>query len=118
MRTTARWRADVIAGLLVCLLALGGGGCSFIFVEPPPKQPVPVQNLDCTTNYVAPIADTVLAAVGGLFTMAITSLCIDTCPENQNLKRAVIALPLFVLPVGSAIYGYAKVGGCRNAHRL
>ena len=107
----------VLAGVLAGLLATGGG-CSFIFVEPAPKQPIPAQNLDCTTNYVAPIVDSVLAVVGGFFTLAVTSICIDTCGEDRNLKRAVLALPFFVLPVGSAVYGYAKVGGCRDAHRL
>ena len=117
MRRTGRRRTGVIVGILACALALSDAGCSFIFVEPPPKQPVPAQSLDCTTNSVAPIADSVLAALGGLFTLAVTSICIDTCGENQNLKRAALALPFFVLPVGSAIYGYSKVGSCRDAHR-
>jgi len=107
-------RTGVLASVLVCLLATSGGGCSFVFVQPPPKQPAPTQNLSCTTSYVAPIVDSVLAAVGGLFTLAVTSICIDTCGESQNLKRAGLALPFFVLPVGSAVYGYLKVGSFRD----
>jgi hypothetical protein len=117
IRQTARRRTGVMAGVLVCLLALGGGGCSLLFVQPAPSQPVPVQNLDCTTNYADPIVDTVLAALGGLFTLGITSICFDTCGERQNYARLVLAVPFVALPAGSAIYGYRKVGGCRAAHR-
>jgi hypothetical protein len=117
MRRTARFRTGVLAGVLVGLLALGGSGCSFLFVQPAPPQTVPAQNFDCTTSYADPIVDTVLAVLGGLLTLGVTSICLDTCGERQSYARVVLAIPLVALPAGSAIYGYRKVGGCRAAHR-
>lgn len=104
-------------GLLACALAVGsGGGCSFAFVTPPPHAPQPQQQIDCTTNYVGPIVDTVLATLGGMLSLLVLSgPCIDVCEESAKTKGLLLALPLFVLPTASAVYGYSKVNDCRSA---
>jgi hypothetical protein len=112
MRRTARWRIGLTTGVLAAALALGGGGgCSFAFVHRAPPREQPAQKVECTTSYAPPIVDTVLAAVGGLLTFALTSICIDSCGDSQNYKRAALSIPLFVLPAASAVYGYSGVVG-------
>ena len=115
-RATGRRGSGLLAGLLACLLALGaGGGCSFAFVTPPPANPPPGQPLDCSTNYVDPIVDTVLGTLGGMLTLLVLAgPCIDEC-GNAKPKGVLLALPFFVVPTASAIYGYSKVGACRAA---
>ncbi|HEY7373390.1 MAG TPA: hypothetical protein VIF57_14615 [Polyangia bacterium] len=116
-RRAARRRGSrLLGGLVSCLLALGAaGGCSFAFVTPPPANPQPGQQLDCSTSYVDPIVDTALAALGGLFSLLILSgPCIDVCDDSKT-KGVILSLPLFILPTISAIYGYSKVGACRAA---
>lgn len=117
--TTPRRGTGAIAATLVCLLALAvGGGCSLVFVRPPPPQHVPAEQLVCTTSYTAPVLDSVVATLGGFVSfLALASPCIDTCSDDRNLKLTAIALPLFVLPTLSAIYGTSKVTKCRIAHR-
>jgi hypothetical protein len=100
------------------LLALGGGGCSFAFVRPPPPQHVPAEQLVCTTSYASPIVDSVLATLGGLMTLAIASgPCLDVCESNAGIKAAAFSLPLFFLPAISAAYGTTKVTRCRIARQ-
>src|SRR5882724_463247 len=44
-------------------LGLACGGCSFIFVSPPPahvEQPTPHPNADCTSGRAAPIIDAII----------------------------------------------------------
>ncbi len=117
-RTTARRGTGVISAVLVGLLALAGNGCSLVFVRPPPPQHVPAEQLVCTTGYTAPVLDSVVATLGGFISLvAFAFPCIDVCSDDKNLKVAAIALPLFVLPTLSAIYGTSKVTKCRIAHR-
>jgi hypothetical protein len=104
---------------LFTLLALvGGSGCSLVFVRPPPPQHVPAEQFVCTTSYTAPVLDSVVATLGGFVSfLALDPPCIDTCGDDRNLTLVAIALPLFVLPTLSAIYGTSKVTKCRIAHR-
>lgn len=112
---SGRRRAGLLVGILGCALALGSGGCSFLFVAPPPKSPPPPpQRADCSTYYTAPIVDTALATLGGMLSaLAISGPCIDVCDDSKT-KGIIISLPLFVLPTASAIYGYSKVSSCRD----
>jgi len=112
-RTHGRRRSGLFTGLLAGVLALGSG-CSFLFVTPPPPTPPPPpQRIDCSTNYVDPIVDTVLATLGGMLSLLVISgPCLDVCSDSKT-KGLILSLPLFVLPTASAIYGYSKVGACR-----
>jgi len=115
--TRGRRRARPLVLVFVCLLTLGNsGGCSFIFVTPrPPAPPPPPQRVECTTNYVDPVVDTVLAALGGMVSLLVfEGPCLDVC-EDGRTKGIILSLPFFVLPTASAIYGYSKVGACRAA---
>ena len=115
-RSSGRPRTGLLAGILGCALALGSGGCSFLFVTPPPKPapPTPPQ-ADCSTYYTAPIVDTVLATLGGMISaLVISGPCFDVCDEGKTTKGIIVSLPLFVLPTASAIYGYSKVSACRD----
>jgi hypothetical protein len=116
-RATRKRGSGLLAGLVACLLATGAAsGCSFAFVTPPPANPQPGQPLDCSTNYVDPIVDTALATLGGMLSLLILEgPCIDVCDEGKKTKGVILSLPLFVLPTISAIYGYSRVGACRDA---
>jgi hypothetical protein len=44
-------------------------------------------------------------------------VCIDSCGNDGHVKTLILAVPFFVLPASSAVYGYAKVSGCRDARK-
>ncbi len=58
-----------------------------------------------------------LAVLGGLVTLATSAVCIDSCGNDGHVKTLILAVPFFVLPASSAVYGYAKVSGCRDARK-
>jgi hypothetical protein len=47
--------------------------------------------------------------------LVLSGPCIDVCEESAKTKGLLLALPLFVLPTASAVYGYSKVNDCRSA---
>ena len=65
-----RPRAVVVA----LVLAMGGQGGSFLFVNGPPPSPRQAPNFQCTESSAAPAADTVLAVAGGSITLLLFAL--------------------------------------------
>jgi hypothetical protein len=102
--------AILMSGLLVF------PGCSFIFSEGPPANHQRLPYFDCSTSYAPPVIDTVWAGLQGL--NALGAAATSEQEWNADISRgAVIGVALFwvALSGSSAIYGYNKVGNCRQA---
>lgn len=109
-----RTRASRATGV-GCLLAMLGTGCSFIFAEGPPPNHREVRYFDCTSSYGPPAADTVVSVFGGLTAATLLVLSGLSDSGDRSDRVALVSLPLVMLPVSSAIYGYTQVGSCRKA---
>jgi hypothetical protein len=103
------------SGVSLCLLALPGSGCSLLLVKGPPAEAQQLSNFDCTTGAEAPAIDTLLAVVGGFSTLFLLALSGLSDTGDPRGKVALFALPAFVLPAGSAAYGFATISRCRRA---
>jgi len=97
------------------LLALPGSGCSLVLVKGPPAEAQQMSNFDCTTGAEAPAVDSVLATLGGLTTLFLFALSGLSDTGDPRGKVALFGLPAFVLPAGSAVYGFATISRCRRA---
>jgi hypothetical protein len=111
-----RRRAVPFAVIALCVLALCANACSFAYVYGPPSDTQNVKSFDCTDSYALPIVDTVLAAVGGAMSFMIYGLgrALGGSPTPAFYGVALVTIGL---PTASAIYGYHKVGSCRDAAR-
>ena len=118
----------------VVLVALGlalvpGTGCSWIFVNKPPTDPVPVAPpVVCTTSVASPVVDTVLAAAAlgtGIAAIATSSKssgsctggfgCIDLSGLNTAGMVSGVVLAATAIPLAfSAGYGYSTTAECRE----
>src|SRR4051812_27760032 len=98
-------------------------GCSFIFVEAPPKQipqrssaaePVP---FDCTTSNGAPVVDAVLLG----FQVVRTGVAIavdDSTYDNLPISREAdigLGVAFSALFLASTVYGVNTTSNCRDA---
>ena len=113
-----RWRSRGmgIASSLVASLLLSQGCASFVATKGPPKAHATLPDFECSTSYALPIIDTAVgAALGGL---AVTGLV--HASRNGGIEQDA-KLPLATLGIwttvaaASAVYGYWKVGACRDA---
>ncbi len=101
---------------MVCLAALvpWAGGCSLIFVEPTPRDHEQRATVLCTSNYTAPVLDSVLT---GLLAVSVLSQAGAEGDEDERLSGGALVAPAAfgILTAASAIYGYATVPQCREA---
>jgi hypothetical protein len=120
-------RPIVLAALGLSLVP--GTGCSWIFVNKPPPDPVPVTPpVVCTTSVASPVVDTVLAAAAlgtGIAVIAISSKssgsctggfgCIDLSGLNTAGMVSGVVLAATAIPLAfSAGYGYSTTAECRE----
>ena len=103
------------AGVAVSLLSLVTCGCSFLFVQGPPRDHRERPDLDCTLSEAAPRVDTVLMAAGGASTLFLFLLSGLSDTSDPRGKIALLSVPFFFLPAGSAVYGFSEVRSCRAA---
>ncbi|HEX8108568.1 MAG TPA: hypothetical protein VF516_12630, partial [Kofleriaceae bacterium] len=109
-----RWLAWVMVASL--------SGCSLAFVNGPPPQHEQLPAFDCTESRVAPVLDTLFAALQvANFAVAAGSTdqqWSDTFNGHPPINRGP-AIPLYAalaaLGTVSAYYGYSKTGDCREA---
>lgn len=101
--------ASAIFLLALGTTALAGSGCSMLFVDaPPPKPPS-----GCTTSYVAPVADALLA-VGYIAAGAVLLASGDhnTFLDARSLGGVSLAVGVpFAISSG---YGFATVSKCHD----
>jgi hypothetical protein len=109
-----RW---LVLGMVASL-----SGCSFAFVSGPPPHHEELPAFDCTESRVAPVLDTVFAALQvanlALAASSTDQQWSDTFNGNPPINRGT-AVPLYIAlaAVGtfSAYYGYSRTGDCREA---
>ena len=114
------YRADMRWMVVVLVASLSG--CSFAFVSGPPPHHEELPAFDCTESRVAPVLDTVFAALQAAnFAVAAASTdeqWSDNFNGNPPISRGA-AVPLYIafaaVSTFSAYYGYSRTGACREA---
>ena len=105
-------------GAVNVLLGLAAGpGCSYVFVEGAPPESAKAIQVDCTTNFWAPIVDTLVASIQTVRVFGAASASDADyrgalLSRDWNLGIGASALAVFGT---SAIFGYLRVSECRAA---
>jgi hypothetical protein len=115
VKRSRSWMSAVVA--VVTSVSLSG--CSFIFTEGPPPNHERLPYFDCSSSAAAPVVDTIWAGLNGLGALVAAGQSDEQWKQNNNAteRSTVIGVGLVWLAVSgaSAIYGYQKVGACRDA---
>jgi len=98
--------------LALCGLVLTGGGCSYVFVDGPPKNHAQLPYFECSSSKAWPVLDVVLAASLGV---GASATFVDHGSSSGDTSEAVIAAAEAALFAVSALTGYQRVGECREA---
>jgi hypothetical protein len=104
--------ATLIAPALSLVLA---SGCSFVFVDGPPQYHGQLPYLECTPKYTAPVLDTVWAGLSVAVAMIVLADGDESGSKDDAQAAAITQLLSAALYGTSALYGYNKVGQCREA---
>lgn len=109
----------LLLGLLVVLLMLPLGGCSYLFMEPPPPQHARLDSFQCRTSRGTPTLDVVYGVANtvssvGFFLVATDSEIYDD-DRNTAATYLVPSLVAGVLSYASAAYGFAAAAECEAA---
>ena len=106
--------------LLIVVLTLSLGGCSFAFVHGPPPNHKQLAFFDCTTSNLLPFGDSLLGVVFLGATADAVSRYSSTNSyglSSSSSSKADIATDaaLAALLSASAIYGFVKTSNCVDA---
>ena len=83
-------------------------GCSLMFAKGPPAGHEQLPAFPCTTSYAAPVVDTLWGGLAGVNVLGQLAF-------EQGGEAVGTGLVFLGLAGASAIYGYSKVGQCRDA---
>jgi hypothetical protein len=108
MATIVPLRSAASALLVSALLC----GCSFAFVDGPPKVHKQLPYFECSSSNAWPTIDLVLGGIYGIESAAFFSG--SASASNPNAGGAVIA-GMAALFIASAVSGYEKTSSCRDA---
>ena len=106
----------LVAVIAVCVLAVSSNACSFAFVEGPPPNAEGLKTFDCTDSFAPPVLDTVLAVIDGALALFAYGLGRALGGSPTPVFWGFLAVGVGA-PTASAIYGYSKVGSCRDVRR-
>jgi hypothetical protein len=106
---------------LLVLVSLGGFGCSFVFVPPPPSDPMERTReaaSRCTTSVLHPVLDSVAAGVGALN----FGIAADASPgkvawysiEMDAKKGMALGATQLALYGAAAVYGFVQTSRCSD----
>ena len=87
-------------------------GCSFIFVEGPPRDHASRRYFDCTSSNLAPGVD---ATLGGLLAIGMLSSTSDSSTTSGDSQAIVEGAIVAGAAVASAAYGFVRTSHCREA---
>jgi hypothetical protein len=105
---------------LVGMALAASAGCSFLFVEGPPKHASHDSALACTDSYTWPVVDTLVAVSQGLRILTIVT------PLGKSFERPLsvdpktdfmVGLGTLTLAATSATVGYVRVKECQDLGR-
>jgi len=90
-------------------------GCSFVFLDRPRDDYKPHEKIDCTTSYVLPNVDLVLA-LAHIASIAILASASGNSFGGDKTRQTLAQGDIFwmIMNGSSAIWGYYKVGQCRE----
>jgi hypothetical protein len=86
-------------------------GCSFLFVQPPPKNYDGRGRLACTTSKAPPVLDTLFTLTNVVSTLYVAGQ--DNVPDQG--ARVTLGLTVAGIWLASAIYGYTGTSECEAA---
>jgi hypothetical protein len=98
--------------LALCALVLTGGGCSYVFVDGPPKNHAQLPYFECSSSKAWPVVDAVMAASLGL---AASAAFVDGGSSSNDNSQGFVAAAEAAAFAISALSGYQKVAECREA---
>jgi hypothetical protein len=106
--------------LTLAIFGISSSGCSFLFTTKAPAEPErlpPDAPLQCTSERVAPILDTVFAALGVLRTGIAVSAHKNDYDDTPLSKGADVGISvgLTTLLTASAVYGFGVTSRCEQA---
>ena len=108
--------------MLLGLVALAPG-CSFVFVDAPPRHApsfeTPPREKVCTESRVAPIADSVIAALEAVRAAVALASSAETY-QKAGLSRsweAGLGIGFSALFLSSALYGFVETHECARYYR-
>jgi hypothetical protein len=94
------------------LLSAVFGGCSFAFVDGPPKVHKQLPYFECTSSNAWPTVDLVLGGIYGVESAVVLS---NNSFASESKTQAALAVGVAALFISSAVYGYEKASSCRDA---
>jgi hypothetical protein len=99
--------------VLSVALALGSGGCSWIFVQPlPPTYERGDPAINCTSNVAAPVIDTIFTVLDTVELIAVGGSSSTAANKDSVLLGATLGI---IIWGSSAIYGYRHTSECSDA---
>jgi hypothetical protein len=100
----------LVAAVLSASLALGSGGCSFLFVDSPPPSYQPGMPPDCTTRKFWPIIDGLYGILAVLSAVAVSDV-----DGGDGSDGGAIGVGAFgALLIGSAVVGVQRTRRCAD----
>ena len=92
------------------IAAVSSGGCSYLMVQGPPVGHDKMILVECNDSNALPIADAVLAGLGGLGAVAVLA-------NSDGYPRGTIVVDLAWVGLfgSSAYYGFKRTGACSEA---
>lgn len=127
-------RRGLLTGAVACALAVATSGCSFMFADGPPANHRQSRYFDCESSYVYPAMDATItvAGIGGFVAALVVPsgaangpvagpggapAPMPPPPGPSRTSQVVTSIPLLVVPLVSAVYGYTKAKGCGEAKK-
>lgn len=98
--------------LALCALVLTVGGCSYVFVDGPPKNHAQLPYFECSSSKAWPVVDAVMAASLGL---AASAAFVDNGSGSHDTSQGLLAAAEAAAFALSAVSGHQKVAECREA---
>ena len=108
--------------LLAAALAISVTGCSFVFVDGPPKRHAQMTTFDCSTSRAVPVLDSLFTA------LQLVNLGIAVKDTNQDWNDiyknsppfsrktgGIVYAVLAAVGAGGAYYGFSRTTACRDA---
>ena len=106
---------------LLAVVALGSGGCSWIFVDGPPEDHAELDFFTCTTSRTAPRLDLVwggLNLLGVIVATAETSEEFEADSDGLSREGFIVSSAIWTVVAGlSARSGFQRVDACEEAIR-